>query len=63
MLNLLVLQNNQQNDYITKVYTIVNVVVPIFANPLKALHTFIEKAIRNTDDTHLKNDYNTFNLL
>ena len=50
MLNLLVQPNNHQNECITKVYTVVNEVVPIITNSLKILHTTIEKAIKNTND-------------
>ena len=58
MLSLLVQQNNHPNECITKVYTVVNEVVPIISNSLKILHTTIEKVIKNTNDINLKNDYN-----
>lgn len=56
MLNLLVLQNNQQNDCITKIYTVVNKLVPVITNSLKTMHIFIEKVVKNTDDSKLKNE-------
>ncbi|CAF3344262.1 unnamed protein product [Rotaria socialis] len=58
MLNLLMLQNTQQNDCISKVYTVVNEVVPIITSSLKSLHTFIEKIVKSTEDVSLKNEYN-----
>ncbi|CAF2126218.1 unnamed protein product [Rotaria magnacalcarata] len=58
MLNLLMLQNTQQNDCISKVYTVVNEVVPIITSSLKSLHTFIEKIVKSTEDVNLKNEYN-----
>ena len=60
MLNLLVNQNNHQNECIMKVYTVVNEVVPVITNSLKALHTIMEKVIINTNDMNLKNDYKAF---
>ncbi|CAF4887822.1 unnamed protein product [Rotaria sp. Silwood1] len=63
MLNLLALQNNQQNDCISKVYTVVNEVVPIIINSLKTLHIFMEKVVKYTSNSDLQNEYNTFQLI
>lgn len=63
MLNLLVLQNNQQNECITKIYTVVNELVPVITNSLKSMHIFIEKMVNNTEDVKLKNEFNRFQLI
>jgi hypothetical protein len=63
MLNLLVLQNNQQNDCITKVYTVVNEVVPIVTDSLKAVHVLIEKIVKYTDDLNMKSEFNNFQVV
>ncbi|CAF3275414.1 unnamed protein product [Rotaria sp. Silwood2] len=60
MLNLLVLQNNQQNECISKVYTVVNETVPIITDSLKLIHTFIEKVVDITNDLNLKKEFNVF---
>ncbi|CAF1048947.1 unnamed protein product [Rotaria sp. Silwood1] len=54
MLYLLMIQNNQQNDCITKIYTIVNKLVPIINDSLTSVRMCPEKIIRNSNDTNLK---------
>ncbi|CAF1386028.1 unnamed protein product [Rotaria sordida] len=63
MLNLLALQNNQQNDCILKVYTVVNEVVPIIINSLKTLHMFMEKVVKHTSNIDVQNEYKNFQLI
>ncbi|CAM4855057.1 unnamed protein product [Rotaria socialis] len=62
MLNLLVLQNNQQNESINKIYTVVNELVPIVADSLKAMHMCTAKTINSTNDSNLQKEYRTFQL-
>ncbi|CAF4454263.1 unnamed protein product, partial [Rotaria magnacalcarata] len=62
MLNLLVLQNNQQNESINKIYTVVNELVPIVADSLKAMHMCTAKTINSTNDSNLQKEYRTLQL-
>ncbi|CAF2855046.1 unnamed protein product [Rotaria sp. Silwood2] len=55
---LMIKYENNKNDCISKVYTVVNEVVPIITSSLKSLHIFIEKIVKNNEDINLKNEYN-----
>ncbi len=61
-MNLLVLQNNQQNDCIEKVYNVVNELVPIVAHSLKTLHTSMEKVVNIVGDSILTKEFNSFKV-
>jgi hypothetical protein len=60
IMNTVILQTHQQNECITKMYTMMNELIPVVSNSLKTIHTVIDKCLARTDDNESKSEFNTY---